>query len=208
MIYLIFTSSINNRYGIINYEHRKNRYLNNIEYVLKLIENDTTIKPIIIENNGFRKTYLDDLKCDICYTDNNQIYFKHKGYNELADIKYIIEKYNIQDEDTIIKLTGRYKLLDLNFIDLVKFTNNIYDTYLKFFNVCTSEYRNDDCVLGLFAIKCKYLKKFSYDLYENLGPECCFAKYVNENIDEKKIMKIEQLNLECNFADNLNTLII
>ena len=50
-------------------------------------------------------------------------------------------------------------MLNLNFINLVK--NNINtEAFVKFFNICTKQYMFDDCVLGLFAIKCKYLNEF------------------------------------------------
>ena len=77
------------------------------------------IKPIVVENNGVRQTYLDNLKCDIHYVNNNMIYYWYKGQNELLDIKEVIEKYNIKDEDIVIKLTDD-KLLNLNFINFVK----------------------------------------------------------------------------------------
>jgi hypothetical protein len=54
-----------------------------------------------------------DLESDILYTDNNKKTFPHKGGNELLDIKELTNKYNIQDDDIIIKLTGRYKLLNI-----------------------------------------------------------------------------------------------
>lgn len=207
MIYLIMTTSINNKFGVKNFEIRKNRYIDSIQKILSLIKNDSLIKPIIVENNGLQKTYLDDLECDIVYTNNNTLEFKHKGVNELLDIKEVIKQYNIQDDDIIIKLTGRYKLLDLNFINLVKNKSDIYDAFVKFFNVCTFEYMFNDCVLGLFAIKCKYLKDFNYDCNES--PECEFAKHVRKNIDITKIMEINHaLNLECCFADNLRVIYI
>ena len=68
------------------------------------INNDSSIKPIIVENNGVRQTYLDDLN-EICYTSNNMIDYKNKGQNELLDIQQVINQYNIKDEDIIIKLT-------------------------------------------------------------------------------------------------------
>jgi hypothetical protein len=158
MIYIIITTSIINKHGVQDNIHRKNRYFECITQLLQLINNDLNIKPIVVENNGLRQTYLDDLKCDICYTDNNNINYNHKGQNELLDIKEVINQYNIKDDDMIIKLTGRYKLLNLNFINLVK--NNEYDAFVKFFNVCSKQYLFNDCVLGLFAIKCKYLYNF------------------------------------------------
>jgi hypothetical protein len=201
MIYIIITTSIHNKVGIQNNIHRQKRYIESINRLLELINHDSNIKPIIVENNGFRKTYLDNL-CDICYTDNNKINVGHKGQNELLDIKEVINKYNIQDDDMIIKLTGRYKLLNSNFINLVK--NNNHDAFVKFFNVCALKYCFDDCVLGLFAIKCKYLKEFKYHFVRS--PECEFADYVRKNINN--VMEVDNLYLECCFADDLRNLMV
>jgi len=200
MLYLIVTASIIDKYtkGItIDEEHRKNRYLECIQHLICLLDNDSSVKLILVENNGLRQTYLDDLKCDIVYTNNNNYTFSHKGANELLDIQHIIYLYNIKDDDIIIKLTGRYKMLDLSFLEIVKENYKEYDAFIKFFNVSTRKYMYDDCVLGLFAVKCRYIKDFKYD-YINV-PEHEFAKYVRENID--KIMEIYHLNMECCFAD-------
>ena len=204
MIYIIITTSIINKVGIQNNIHRQNRYIESINHLLQLINNDSNIKPIIVENNGVRDTFLDYLKCDICYTDNNMIHYNHKGENELLDIKEVINLYNIKDDDIIIKLTGRYKLLNLNFIDLVK--NNDCDAFVKFFNVCSKTYMFDDCVLGLFAIKCKYLKDFKYNFLKSAEVE--FAEYIRKNINKNKIIEVNQLYLECCFADDLRILIV
>ena len=120
MIYIIITTCVNNKVGVQNSNLREKRYIECINTLLNLISNETNIKPIIVENNGIHETYLNNLKCDICYTNNNKYTLNHKGMNELLDIKHVIMKYNIQDNDYIIKLTGRYKLLNANFIELVK----------------------------------------------------------------------------------------
>jgi len=205
MLYIIITASINNKVGVKNSIHRQNRYIESINQLLELTKDDLDIKPIIVENNGLRQTFLDDLKCDVCYTDNNKVNYDHKGENELLDIKEVIERYQIKDDDTIIKLTGRYRLLNLNFINLVKKTNDC-DAFVKFFNVYTKQYMHDDCVLGLFAIKCKYLKEFRYAFLRSA--ECEFADYVRKNIDKNKLIEVEQLYLECCFADNLRLLTV
>jgi hypothetical protein len=204
MIYLIITTSITNKVGLHNLEHRKNRYIDSIKQLLSLIQADVSIKPIIVENNGLRETYLDGLSCDVVYTNNNRFNFRHKGVNELLDIKEVIDKYNIQADDVIIKLTGRYKLLDATFLELVKNNSDQFDAFVKFFNVCTLKYMFDDCVLGLFAIKCKYLKNFEYKCVKS--PECEFADHVRQNVN--KIMEIADLKLECCFADDLRMLIV
>jgi len=206
MIYIIISTSINNKNGIKNNIHRQNRYIESIQQLLQLIDNDSNIKPIIVENNGLRKTYLDILNCDICYTNNNKIKAPHKGHNELLDIKEVIHNYNIHDDDLIIKLTGRYKLLNAKFINLVKNNINNYDAFVKFFNVSTKKYMFDDCVLGLFAIKCKYLKEFNYNFIKSAEVE--FATYTRNKINKDKLMEIQQLDLECCFADDFRILTV
>jgi hypothetical protein len=199
MIYLIITTSIENKVGNKDKIHRQNLYIECISHLLELIKYDSYIKPIIVENNGTRKTFLDDFSCDTLYTNNNRIECVHKGENELLDIKDTITHYHIKDDDMIIKLTGRYKLLNLNFIDLIR--SNDCDAFVKFFNVCTKEYLFDDCVLGLFAMKCKFLKEFQYSFLRS--PECEFANYTR-NMD--RYMEVDQLDLECCFADDLRIL--
>jgi len=76
MIYIIITTSILNKQGVKNEDHRENRYTECIQQLLDLVENDPLIKPIIVENNGQRQTFLDDLNCDVVYTDNNKKDFK------------------------------------------------------------------------------------------------------------------------------------
>ncbi len=87
-----------------------------------------------------------------------------------------------KNDDIVIKLTGRYTLLNLEFIHLVKKYSNMYDAFVKFFNVCTLQYLIDDCVLGMFAIKCKHLNNYNYNYNCVKSPECEFADYVRNNI--------------------------
>ena len=93
MIYLIITTSINNKHGVINKTHRNNRYIECIQQILKLIEFDSSIKPIIVENNGERDTYLDMFNCDIYYTNNNKINNGHKGI--IPNLKTIYTTINL-----------------------------------------------------------------------------------------------------------------
>lgn len=208
MIYIIITTCINNKYGIRNDINRQNRYIECINQLLVLIKNNDNLHPIIVENNGKRNTFLNNLDCDVVYTENNKYKFHHKGGNELLDIKGVISKYNIQDDDMIIKLTGRYKIINSNFIDLIINNCDQTDVFVKFFNVCTKKYHNnkDDCVLGLFALKCKYVKKFDYKYKKSA--ECEFADYIKETIDNSKLLSIRDLSLECCFADDLRILIV
>ena len=95
--------------------------------------------------------------------------------------------------------------LNLNFINLVKKSKE-YDAFVKFFNVCTQKYMFDDCVLGLYAIKCKYIKDFKYNFLTSA--ECEFANYIRKNINKDKLIEVDELYLECCFADDLRLLVV
>jgi hypothetical protein len=199
MIYLIITTSINNKHGIVNDVHRKDTYIHAITQTLTHIK-DMPIKAVIVENNGFRSTYLDNLGCDVVYTNNNSLQTPHKGVNELQDIKDVIEKYNIQDDDMIIKLTGRYMPLRDTFFRMVNDSN--VDALVKFYNVCALKFLPGDCVLGLFAIRSKYLKDFNYEC--KFSPEVEFATFVKSS--NCSLEEVNNLDLRCCFADNLRIL--
>lgn len=95
-------------------------------------------------------------------------------------------------------------MIDMSFIQLVKDKSKEYDAFIKFFNVCELKYMYQDCVLGLFAMKCKYIKDFEYDCFKS--PEYEIAEYARKNIH--KLMEIDHLNLECCFADDLRMLVV
>lgn len=180
----------------LNENDRVIEYKEGIHSILYYISDK--IKPIIIENNGKRGTFLDEFGIDVHYTENNKESFKHKGINELMDIKSAISAYNIKDDDIIIKLTGRYKLIDDSFFKTVIENAESYDAFIKFFNVFTEEFMEKDCVLGLLAIRCKYLKSFNYDSELEI-PETQFAEYVRKS--DCRICEMKHLGLSCKFSD-------
>ena len=214
MIYIIITASINNNYCEYikannlskSSNDRNNRYITSITQLLKLIENDNDIKPIIVENGGKRETYLNNFNCDVLYTNNNDVYI-HKGFNEQLDIHEVIKQYNINDDDIIIKITGRYRLLNKDFINIIK--NNNKDAYVKFFCVAARQFGFNYMSSGLFAIKCKYIKNFMYTGLNNLSSDSELAEYIRKNIDKNNLMEINNLNLEyALFGSNDNFLIV
>jgi len=200
--YLIITTCIYNKFGMQNYELRKNEYLQSIRKTLSYLP--ASIKPIIVENSGLKSSYLDELNIPVCYTDNNRKKYWRKGVHELEDIKAVITQFNIKDSDMIIKITGRYHpLSDFFFNHVLK--NVEKDAFLSFFNVCTHEYMENDCVLGFYAIRCKYLKKFTYE-DNNISAEVEFAKFVRENIGPDRLVSLKKLQARCYFAESLQVL--
>lgn len=209
MIYLIITTSINNRYGTKNADERKERYLYSISETLKNLPHE--IRAIIVENNGKRETYLDNFyhhhreHVKVFYTENNKYQFKSKGINELLDIKEIIERYGIEDDDIIIKLTGRYRVASPKFFKEVIDHEKEIDAFVKFFGTCSLKYDQNDCILGMYAIRTKYLKLFNHLSIDNYkSAEIAFARYVR--FCGARIKEIEYLDLECCFAEDLRIL--
>jgi L-rhamnose mutarotase len=192
MIYFIITTSIFNDCTI-----RKGQYIIGISKLNHIIKklNIQNYKIIIVENNGLRYTYLNNLGYEINYTNNNSLK-KDKGYKELQDILDCIDKYNINDNDFIVKMTGRYILNDdSEFMKIVKNIHNInYDCVIKYgsYNKPVN-YKMDDCITGLIGMTCYYIKQIEKD-NEN---ECIERKWarVTNLIDNKKIHLVNNLGI-------------
>lgn len=211
MIYLIITTSINNRYGIQDQKEREERYLYAINETLKNLPHE--IKPIIVENNGKRATYLDNFyhhhrqHVKVFYTENNKLEYRSKAVNEMLDIKEVIERYGIEDNDILIKLTGRYRALSPKFFKDIIENENKYDVFLKFYNVCSFEFDKNDSVLGCYAMRTKFIKMFNHLSFDNNKiAEELFAKYAR--FCGGRLKEIENLDIECCFADTLKTLVV
>ncbi len=210
MIYLIITTSIANRFGLKDPSERKARYLYAISETLKCLPD--SICPIIVENNGQRETYLDNFThcgkpVSVIYTTNNTLNFRNKGANELIDIKEVIMRVGISDEDMIIKLTGRYRVISSAFFDEIVVEYNTYDAFIKFFGICSGRFDNNDCVLGLYALRSKYYKLYNHLSIDNYkSAEIAFARYAH--LSGARIKEIKKLDMECCFAEDQNILIV
>lgn len=209
MIYLIITTSINNRFGTQDLTERKDRYLYAISETLKVLPHE--IKPLVVENNGKRETYLDNFyhhhnqHVKVIYTDNNKQSFKSKGVNEILDIKEVIEKYGIEDNDIIIKLTGRYRALSSKFFKEVIENENNFDAFVKFFGTCSLKFEQYDCILGCYALRAKFFKMYNHFTIDNYkSAEVAFARYIR--FCGARLKEIEHLDIECSFSDDLRLL--
>ena len=205
MIYLIITTSINNRFGLNDTDERRERYLYAISETLKNLPHE--IKPLIVENNGKRETYLDKFyhhhrqHVKVFYTKNNQHQFKSKGINEMLDIKEVIDRYGIEDDDIIIKLTGRYRALTPKFFSEILDDEIKYDAFVKFYGTCSLQYEKYDCILGCYAVRAKFIKLFNHLTIDNYdSAEIAFSRYIR--FCGARLKEIEQLDVECCFGED------
>jgi hypothetical protein len=182
MLYILITASLTEDL----FERRKLEYVRGIEQIKKLTQG-IECKLCIIENRGKRPTFLDDLGVEVFYTDNNMqlttfvegnglrlnfydsysdiedtgvfpiIKIENKGRVELMDIWDCIKHLNIQDDDYIIKVTGRYLLKEpCPFLNIP--IENIDCCYKKL-----PARANDrrECFAGLIGMRCRYIKQIS-----------------------------------------------
>ena len=70
------------------------------------------------------------LDCEVYYTENNFMLTGNIGIIELQDILDCIDKYNINDTDFIVKMTGRYILDD----------NSEFINVITPFNISNADY--------------------------------------------------------------------
>lgn len=209
MIYIIITACIHNRYGLVDADRRRERYLTAITDTLRHIPSHMT--PIIVENNGQRATYLDHFQHHgkpvlVVYTNNNELHYANKATIEMIDIKETIRRCNMKESDMIIKITGRYRLLSSDFCRLVEEEEPNYNAFLKFYNVCEKVFDDNDCVLGCFALRALYFQLYPHRRMDAVpSGEKAFASYINHSA---RVKKINQLDVECEFADTNAQLIV
>ena len=203
MIYFIVTTSlINNNCNI-----RETQYINGINKLKQVVQdlNIENYKIIIVENNGIRNTFLNMLDCDVYYTSNNFLQTNNKGYKELQDVLDCIEKYNINDSDFIVKMTGRYILNNNSeFMNIIKNIHNTnYDCVIKYCSVVNpSNYKMYDIITGLIGMSCFYVKQIEKP-NENDCVEWKWDEVVTNNINNKKIYIVKNLDINiCPFPNS------
>ena len=203
-IRLIFTTCITARHADVG--EREQVYYKTIRESLKTLA-DLPIELYIVENSSKRRTLLDDISgVHLLYTDTNAIEYTGsntdaqtglKPMKEMMDILRVCDVFEFDEEDIVIKLTGRYGLQNPpTFLENLIKTQEKYDVFMKFFNICTMSHDVNDCVLGLFAIRYKYLAEFNprYMLEQN-SAERLFAAFVREFVPRERILDVSHLGL-------------
>jgi hypothetical protein len=193
MIYFIVTTSLFNNCPI-----REFQYIIGIQKLKDTIDllDIKDSKVIIIENNGLRNTFLNAFGEEVYYTENNYLPTNNKGYKELQDIFDCIQKYNIQDDDFIVKMTGRYILNDNSeFMHVVQnIQNTKYNCLIKYGSFFEPvNYKINDCITGLIGMSCFYVKQISKPT-EHGCVEHNWATIAN-SISDDKIYIVDKLGI-------------
>ena len=202
MIYAIITTSLIKD----NYDIRKKEYIDAININLQFLNEIPNIKIVIVENNNNTNSFLDDFNQTVIYTDNNWTALSYnKGPIELTDIHQVINILNINDDDFIIKITGRYPIQnnskfintiknnDLNNIDCIIRYGSLFDIKVN--------YRINDCITGLIGMKCKYIKQIQLPRED----ECVEWKWaeIANTIPDNRIIMLDNLGIFINPVEDI-----
>lgn len=185
-IYWIITTSLIPS----NYEVRQQQYIHGISKTIELTAHIPNLKIIIVENNGLTSSFLDVFRgvCSVHYTSNNFIDCNF-GTREILDVQDCIKTFNIQDEDYIVKQTGRY-YLDNNspFVQQVQnLETSRYECLITYgWYHKKSPVAVPDCISGLFCMKAKYAKQVE-NTNEHDFAEYRWARVTLPIPDEKKL---------------------
>jgi hypothetical protein len=159
------------------------------------------LKFYIVENNGKRPTALDTIEnARVIYTNTNSVkvsYHNKKGLKEFSDILFLSDMCDFHDDDIIIKLTGLYTLEDPpRFIEEVIALESSYDAFIKWYNICTRQYVEYDCILGLYALRYGYLKEFDCrGMLNHPSMEHIFAMQVRGAVPAERIYNSMHLGM-------------
>lgn len=138
----------------MQFEWRKQEYLESLEKLKSY-----GYEPWIIEATNVQSTYFDGLVQHVFYPNQNDLSLNNQGVNEARSIIPILELLPFDDEDIVVKLTGRYLLYERKFLDTLEENLN-YDAYVKWVT------NGQEILCGCFGMKWKYFKHMfsSWDL--------------------------------------------
>jgi hypothetical protein len=161
-IYFVVTASLwvpPYQEGVADPEVRQQQYRRGIGSLVNATASGFPVphKVVVVENNGRRRTPLDDIDgVSVLYTDNNQnTIYPWKGTKELLDVLACVEHFGMRDHDLVVKMTGRYYLDDSShFMGLLRNLDwTTTQALIKFGPYLgPTNVPQDDCITGLIML--------------------------------------------------------
>jgi|LauGreDrversion4_2_1035121.scaffolds.fasta_scaffold22906_2 hypothetical protein len=199
MLYLILTASLSNHIASSASEDREARYQYAIRETLRHVPEGVQV--IMVENTSRGQWSLKEV--ETIHTDHGHLRMRNKGVNECLDVLEVIQRKGMRDEDIVVKLTGRYRLLSSWLFDGVTRTADRYDVWMRFLNVATGEEDPSDGVMGCFAARVSALRYLSWS-WMNLfdSPERALVAHLRSSVSSERVCAMEHLDVECVFAED------
>lgn len=161
-----------------NYEERKQQYINSLSWF-----KHHGLSVYMVESCQTGPTELDQYCNNICYAQTQIWGISNYGEIEARSLQAALDYFNFDDEDIVIKFTGKYEFRTTEFVDLV---NNNLDA-----DVIARMWCHFDAYTVLFAMKVKHLRRFfntiNYDDMRRGGAfEHILGLYITQLADEGK----------------------
>jgi hypothetical protein len=123
-----------------------------------------------------------------------------KSQKEFFSLKILLNNFNLDDNTWVIKISGRYLLINDNFINEVKSASSHINAIIK---TCDSD---TQMYTFLFALRFKYFKQFfvNFNLPSNVNIEKAMLIYIQSIFKQNEINLIDNLGVFCNIADTNN----
>ena len=172
------------------------RYIQYIQSVPEIIHfaKNLGARVIVVENNGSRQTIFDGMGCEVLYTYSNGLETKTKGTKELLDIWACINHFQIPDDELIVKVSGRYKIdFEGNFCkELKQYNPETTDCIIRYgwYGDMENDKPHENCLTGLIAMKCKYVKAIRHEDKELESVEWNWAR-TSLTIDSSRVIAIK-----------------
>lgn len=183
-----------------NYEMRKEEYIRCLQLV-----KDYGYDPYVFEAcSHTAPTFLEEYANHVFYSNSNDTQLINKGVNEAVSILAGFNHYQFNDDDMIIKLTGRYHLLNREFIQTVEEHPEV-DIFVK----VKEEYPIPFgyAYTGCFAMRYALFKKMLEELdlmqmeKDLLDIERVVANFAKKFLDKGgNVMYMENLGLSANIG--------
>jgi len=190
-IRLVLSAALNENY----YEFRKQQY----QQTFGILSSFGYTNPYVVE--AVKKqgpTFLDDYTNNAFYASTNILGLKNYGINEARTMLEGLQYFNFNDEDMIIKMTGRYQPINDTFFKIIEQNPHI-DVFIKV--------NKEGYIFTLaFAMRCKYMKEMyagmDYASMERniINVEITAGNYVKQKklTHHIKVMYIDRLHFHAN----------
>lgn len=198
-----------------NFDIRKKEYTDSINTLIQEVSkytNHLETYIYIVENNGARHTFLNEftslseIPIKVIYTNHNQISTSNKGLKELLDFFFILQECKeINDNDIVVKLTGRYRVgEDSTFLNTLYNHYDQYDAFIRtgaFMYPSQKKYERDqyDCLTGMFGIRAyimrNHLEKYIQNLRDYEWVEWVIIMIIQNALPNERIKFFDYLGL-------------
>lgn len=169
------------------YEFRKEEYI----YSLNILASYGHT-PYIVEACKIGDTFFDQYSSTVCYSQVNNLQLRNKGVNEVRSIQEAFKQFKFNENDIIIKLTGRYYFSSDYLIQLIKNNPDTdasvkLDSYGQVFGAC-------------YALRYKYFENMINNInlttmeHKMVNIERIIANYIY-SLEQKRVMYIDTIHV-------------